>query len=134
MIDPDKEQQAYERLKSVPYSLPPAEFNWELAAMGFYSKMQKTRSDIALDEFEKELRPSISSELAAFMELEAIGIYNEQDTFDPNKADNDFYTKRLNRIRELRRDNIKGGSTKTGSNRSVRYQSYKSRKGHNKTN
>ena len=53
--DFDVEKACYRRLKSVPYSLPPAEFNWELAAFGYYSKMQKERSDIALDEFEKEL-------------------------------------------------------------------------------
>ena len=57
-------------LQSIPYSLPPAEFNWELAARGFYTKMQKERSDKALDEFEKELQPKISGEMAAFLELE----------------------------------------------------------------
>ena len=134
LVNVEKEKQAYKMLQSIPYSLPPAEFNWELAARGFYTKMQKERSDKALDEFEKELQPKISGELSAFLELEALGIYSEQDNFDPNKADNEFYTQRLNRIRQLRRDNIKGGSTKIRANRPVRYQSYKSRKGFNETN
>ena len=55
LVSVEKEQQAYKMLQSIPYSLPPAEFNWELAARGFYTKMQKERSDKALDEFEKEL-------------------------------------------------------------------------------
>ena len=39
--DFDVEKDCYRRLQSVPYSLPPAEFNWELAAFGYYSKLQK---------------------------------------------------------------------------------------------
>ena len=82
LVSVEKERQAYKMLQSVPYSLPPAEFNWELAARGFYSKMQKERSDKALDEFEKELQPKISSEMKAFLELEQLGIYNEKDQFN----------------------------------------------------
>ena len=123
LVSVEKERQAYKMLQSVPYSLPPAEFNWELAARGFYSKMQKERSDKALDEFEKELQPKISSEMKAFLELEQLGIYDEKDQFNPNKADNDFYTQRLERIRKLRGNDTQGGSGKIKSNRSIRNQS-----------
>tara|TARA_Y100001937_G_scaffold11335_1_gene14015 strand:+ start:510 stop:962 length:453 start_codon:yes stop_codon:yes gene_type:complete len=128
LVSVEKERQAYKMLQSVPYSLPPAEFNWELAARGFYSKMQKERSDKALDEFEKELQPKISSEMKAFLELEQLGIYNEKDQFNPNKADNDFYTQRLERIRKLRGNDTQGGSGKIKSNRSIRNQSNRFRK------
>tara|TARA_Y100001951_G_C11230891_1_gene234544 strand:- start:312 stop:764 length:453 start_codon:yes stop_codon:yes gene_type:complete len=134
LVSVEKERQAYKMLQSVPYSLPPAEFNWELAARGFYSKMQKERSDKALDEFEKELQPKISSEIKAFLELEQLGIYNEKDQFNPNKADNDFYTQRLERIRKLRGNDTQGGSGKIKSNRSIRNQSNRFRKRYYETN
>ena len=134
LVSIEKERQAYKMLQSVPYSLPPAEFNWELAARGFYSKMQKERSDKALDEFEKELQPKISSEMKAFLELEQLGIYNEKDQFNPNKADNDFYTQRLERIRKLRGNDTQGGSGKIKSNRSIRNQSNRFRKRYYETN
>tara|TARA_R100000664_G_C2720887_1_gene114441 strand:+ start:396 stop:848 length:453 start_codon:yes stop_codon:yes gene_type:complete len=134
LVSVEKERQAYKMLQSVPYSLPPAEFNWELAARGFYSKMQKERSDKALDEFEKELQPKISSEMKAFLELEQLGIYNEKDQFNPNKADNDFYTQRLERIRKLRGNDTQGGSGKIKSNRSIRNQSNRFRKRYYETN
>ena len=133
LVSVEKERQAYKMLQSVPYSLPPAEFNWELAARGFYSKMQKERSDKALDEFEKELQPKISSEMKAFLELEQLGIYNEKDQFNPNKADNDFYTQRLERIRKLRGNDTQGGSGKIKSNRSIRNQSHRFRERYYKT-
>ena len=134
LVSVEKERQAYKMLQSVPYSLPPAEFNWELAARGFYSKMQKERSDKALDEFEKELQPKISSEMKAFLELEQLGIYNEKDQFNPNKADNDFYTQRLERIRKLRGNDTQGGSGKIKSNRSIRNQNNRFRKRYYETN
>ena len=133
LVNVEKEKQAYKMIQSIPYSLPPAEFNWELAARGFYTKMQKERSDKALDEFEKELQPKINGEMAAFLELEALGIYSEKDQFNPNKADNDFYTKRLERVRELRRDNTQGGLGKFKSNRSIRNQSNRFRERYYKT-
>ena len=134
LVSVEKERQAYKMLQSVPYSLPPAEFNWELAARGFYSKMQKERSDKALDEFEKDLQPKISSEMKAFLELEQLGIYNEKDQFNPNKADNDFYTQRLERIRKLRGNDTQGGSGKIKSNRSIRNQSNRFRERYYETN
>tara|TARA_R100000734_G_C3299943_1_gene90709 strand:+ start:535 stop:987 length:453 start_codon:yes stop_codon:yes gene_type:complete len=134
LVSVEKERQAYKMLQSVPFSLPPAEFNWELAARGFYSKMQKERSDKALDEFEKELQPKISSEMRAFLELEQLGIYDEKDQFNPNKADNDFYTQRLERIRKLRGNDTQRGSGKIKSNRSIRNQSNRLRERYYETN
>ena len=104
--DFDVEKDCYRRLKSVPYSLPPAEFNWELAAFGYYSKLQKERSDKALDEFEKELQPSNYSQTAAFEELKKLGIYTEKTKYNLEQAENGFYTKRLKSVRKSRGINI----------------------------
>ena len=43
MIDFEKEKRAYDMLKFVAYSFP-AEFDWELAALGVYSKAQKNEA------------------------------------------------------------------------------------------
>ena len=104
--DFDVEKDCYRRLKSVPYSLPPAEFNWELAAFGYYSKLQKERSDKALDEFEKELQPSNYSQTAAFEELKKLGVYTEKTKYNLEQAENGFYTKRLKSVRKSRGINI----------------------------
>ena len=106
--DFDVEKDCYRRLKSVPYSLPPAEFNWELAAFGYYSKMQKERSDKALAEFEKELQPSNYSQTAAFEELKKLGIYTEKTKYNLEQAENGFYTKRLKSVRKSRGIDITG--------------------------
>ena len=104
--DFDVEKDCYRRLKSVPYSLPPAEFNWELAAFGYYSKLQKERSDKALAEFEKELQPSNYSQTAAFEELKKLGVYTEKTKYNLEQAENGFYTKRLKSVRKSRGINI----------------------------
>ena len=108
--DFDVEKDCYRRLKSVPYSLPPAEFNWELAAFGYYSKLQKERSDKALDEFEKELQPSNYSQTAAFEELKKLGVYTEKTKYNLEQAENGFYTKRLKSVRKSRGIDITGRS------------------------
>ena len=111
--DFDVEKDCYRRLKSVPYSLPPAEFNWELAAFGYYSKLQKERSDKALDEFEKELQPSNYSQTAAFEELKKLGVYTEKTKYNLEQAENGFYTKRLKSVRKSRGIDITGRSRQT---------------------
>ena len=111
--DFDVEKDCYRRLKSVPYSLPPAEFNWELAAFGYYSKLQKERSDKALDEFEKELQPSNYSQTAAFEELKSLGIYTEKTKYNLEQAENGFYTKRLKTVRKSRGIDITRRSRQT---------------------
>jgi len=114
--DFDLELDCYRRLKSVPYSLPPAEFNYELAAFGYYSKLQKERADIALAEFEKELQPRNNTQMDAFKRLQKLGIYKETETFNPEKAENEFYSKRLERIKKSRRIDPTGRSSKTSTN------------------
>ena len=80
MVDFDKEKRAYEMLIFVPYSFP-AEFDWELAALGVYSKAQKERSDKAIGKFEKEHPYESSPELTAFRELERLGVYTQNDFY-----------------------------------------------------
>ena len=111
--DFDVEKDCYRRLKSVPYSLPPAEFNWELAAFGYYSKLQKERSDKALAEFEKELQPSNHSQTAAFEELKKLGVYTEKTKYNLEQAENGFYTKRLKSVRKSRGIDITRRSRQT---------------------
>ena len=111
--DFDVEKDCYRRLKSVPYSLPPAEFNWELAAFGYYSKLQKERSDKALAEFEKELQPSNYSQTAAFEELKSLGIYTEKTKYNLEQAENGFYTKRLQTVKRSRGINTTRRSRQT---------------------
>ena len=111
--DFDVEKDCYRRLKSVPYSLPPAEFNWELAAFGYYSKLQKERSDKALAEFEKELQPSNYSQTAAFEELKKLGVYTDKTKYNLEQAENGFYTKRLKSVRKSRGIDTSGRSRQT---------------------
>ena len=111
--DFEVEKDCYRRLKSVPYSLPPAEFNWELAAFGYYSKLQKERSDKALAEFEKELQPSNYSQTAAFEELKKLGVYTEKTKYNLEQAENGFYTKRLKSVRKSRGIDITRRSRQT---------------------
>ena len=111
--DFDVEKDCYRRLQSVRYSLPPAEFNWELAAFGYYSKLQKERSDKALDEFEKEIQPSNYSQTAAFEELKKLGVYTEKTKYNLEQAENGFYTKRLQTVKRSRGINTTRRSRQT---------------------
>ncbi len=121
----DDERRAFEMLCFNPYSLP-AEFDWELAALGYYSKSQKERSDLALTAFDKEHPYESSSELLAFKELEFLGIYSPNDFYSPSKAKRGFYTARLKQHRSISAGN-RGPSkaTKTASrSRRPRYQGF----------
>ena len=60
-----------------------------------YAEMQRKRSNAALDAWEKEHRYETSSELAAFRELERLGVFTQSDYYSPSKASNGDYTKRL---------------------------------------
>lgn len=94
MIDPDQERRAYALLQWVPYSLP-TEFDEELAMHGAYSAMQRKRTDAALDEWDQKHPYKASAELAAFRELERLGIYNQSDLYSPAKAKCGHYSERL---------------------------------------
>ena len=92
--DLTKEERAYALLQWNPYSLP-NEFDWELAALGHYSRLQTERSNKALDEFDSINERDASDELAAFRELERLGVYTQDDFFSPTKATQGFYAKAL---------------------------------------
>lgn len=88
------EERAYFLLQWVPYSLQ-AEFDEELAVTEHYSKLQKQRSNQALNAFDKEHQYECSDELTAFRELERLGVFSQSDFFSPSKAKDAFYSKRL---------------------------------------
>ena len=94
MPDFDAERRAYELLQWVPYSLP-TEFNEDLAADGYYTRLQRQRSNAALDAWDKQHPCEHSDELAAFQYLEWLGIYTQHDLFSPTKAKDGYYTRRL---------------------------------------
>ena len=98
MTNQDPEERAFDLLQWNPYSLP-AEYNDESALLGLYSKLQKERSDRELDAWDEQHPYKCSDELAAFRELERLGVYTPADFFSPSKAKNGHYTKRLKQLR-----------------------------------
>ena len=72
--------------------LPAAGFDEELASQGWYSSTYQQHSDRGLAEI-KEKPPS--PELAAFQQLEALGVLTNDDLYLPSKASNGFYTAKL---------------------------------------
>lgn len=69
------------------FPAPLAPLTEELEADGFYSQIQRQRSDKALEAFDKENPPSRTSELNAFRELEKEGQIKPSVFFSPDKAD-----------------------------------------------
>lgn len=118
MVDWEKEKRAYEMLRWIPYSFP-ADFNWELAALGVYSTAQKERSDLALEKWDKENPYEESSELKAFRELERLGVYNQSNYFSPMKASDGHYQRRL--------AEYNNSSGRTGTSRKIKVRRRKSR-------
>ncbi len=102
MTNPDAEERAFDLLQWNPYSLP-AEYNDEQALLGLYSKLQKERSNRALDAWDEQHPYKCSDELAAFRELERLGVYTPADFFSPSKAKNGHYTERLKQLRDSSR-------------------------------
>ena len=107
-----KEERAYALLQWNPYSLP-NEFDWELAALGHYSKLQTERSNKALDEFDSINERDASDELAAFRELERLGVYTQDDFFSPTKATQGFYARALREQRGSVLDGTGQGTKRT---------------------
>ena len=97
MPDLARERRAWQLLQWVPCSLP-TEFDEDLALLGYYTTLQKQRSDLALDQWDKAHEKPISPELSAFKELEARGIYTQSTLFSPSKAKDDSYTSRLKQL------------------------------------
>ena len=75
-----------------------APFDEELASQGFYSKVFREHSDKGLAEIEAKEKPP-SSELAAFKQLEQMGVFTNDDLYLPSKASNGFYTAKLAQYR-----------------------------------
>jgi len=116
----DCERRAWELLQWVPYSLP-TEFDEELASQGHYTKLQKQRSDAALDQWEKDHPAPTSPELEAFRELETRGIYNHKQFFSPSKAKDGYYTSRLKTLDNQTRS-IRRASRSVAANRRSRHR------------
>ena len=89
-----------------------AEFDEALAVQGFYTRVQRERSNKALDAFDQELRdPPGLSELDAFRILEARGVFSQTDYYSPSKAANGFYSKLLKQRRQSQRTTGRSVST-----------------------
>lgn len=91
MADFDQELRCFQLLQWVPYGLA-ADFDWELAERGHYSRMQRERSDTALGAFEAETNDKHRSELDCFRELESLKVLTQEDLFSPLKAKDQFYS------------------------------------------
>ncbi len=94
MTNYDKEEIAFDLLQWIPYCLS-AEYDEDLAKVGFYSRTQKQRSDQAIDEWDKQHPYKSSHELKAFKELERLGVYSPSDFYSPSKAQDCVYSKQL---------------------------------------
>ena len=90
----EQQLRAHALLQWVPFSLP-ADFDVELADEGYYTKLQRQRSSKALDDWDRNHPYIKSDEMAAFHELERIGIYTQNNFFSPSRAKHGYYTKRL---------------------------------------
>lgn len=121
------EERAHALLQWNPYSLP-HDFDWELAGLGHYSKLQKQRSDKAVEEFDKLHPYEASEELSAFRELERLGVYTQANYFSPKDAKNGFYGQRLRE--HLRRTSAKGGSKPPGKDEGPRFRTGRRRRRH----
>ena len=89
------EWRAWEMLRFASL-LPPASFDEELASQGWYSKAYREHSDRGLAEIEAKEKPP-SAELAAFKQLEQMGVYDQTVFYSPAKAQQSHYTNELTR-------------------------------------
>ena len=90
----DPEERAYMLLQWASRA-PLAPFNAELAAEGFYTRIQKERSDDAIKAEDAAKPFESSSELKAFRELERVGQITQAEFFSPSKAAQGIYTSTL---------------------------------------
>jgi hypothetical protein len=115
MADMEKEERAYALLQWGAIA-PLAPFNEALAADGFYSRVQKERSDKALDAFDKEQEKSRpTTELDAFRQLCAWGVFTNSDFYSPEKADNSVYSHELKFQQHQRQLNAMGKGLRSPS-------------------
>ena len=94
MTDLNAEEQAFDLLQWVPYSLP-SEYDEDKAMCGKYSGMQRQRSNAALDAWDLKHPYESSEELTSFRELRRLGVYTDNDYFSPSLASDAFYRKTL---------------------------------------
>ena len=87
------EWRAWEQLRFASL-LEPAPFDEELAAQGWYSAVYREHSDRGLAEIEAKEKPP-SAELAAFKQLEQMGVYDHTVFYSPAKATQSHYTNEL---------------------------------------
>ena len=90
------EWRAWEQLRFASL-LPPAPFDEELAAQGWYSAVYREHSDRGLAEIEAKEKPP-SAELAAFKQLEQMGVYDQSVFYSPAKAAQSHYTNELSKF------------------------------------
>ena len=111
----DREERAW-KLLQWGSPAPLAEFDEALAAQGFYTRVQRERSDKALDAFDQDKRePPGLSELDAFRILEAQGVFSQNDYYSPSKAADGFYSKLLKQRRQgLRSGQVPGRDQGSG--------------------
>ena len=98
----DPEERAYMLLQWASRA-PLAPFNAELAAEGFYTRIQKERSDDAIKAEDAAKPFESSSELKAFRELERVGQITQAEYFSPSKAAQGIYTSTLKVYRSAQR-------------------------------
>jgi hypothetical protein len=91
----EAEYRAWEQLQFASL-LPVAGFDEELAASGWYSAVYREHSDRGLAEIEAKEKPP-SAELAAFKQLEQMGVYDQTVFYSPAKAQQSHYTNELSK-------------------------------------
>jgi len=94
VTDLNAEEQAFDLLQWVPYSLPSG-YDEDEAMCGKYSAMQQQRSDAALNAWDQKHPYKSSDELTAFRELQRLGVYTDQNYFSPSLAKDAFYRQTL---------------------------------------
>ena len=97
LTDPPREREAeWSAWSMLAWASPAgiAPFDEELASQGFYSKVFREHSDRGLAEIEAKEKPP-SAELAAFKQLEQMGVYDHTVFYSPAKATQSDYTNEL---------------------------------------
>ena len=100
LTDPPREREAeWSAWSMLAWASPAgiAPFDEELASQGFYSKVFREHSDRGLAEIEAKEKPP-SAELAAFKQLEQMGIIDDTVFYSPTKAAQSHYTNELSKF------------------------------------
>ena len=95
----DSNERAYELLKWQALA-PLSEFDETYS----YAKVWQEHSDAALDAWDKQHPYETSAELAAFRELERLGVFTQSDFYSSTKASDGYYGRRLAEFKAGTRD------------------------------